>query len=252
MADQAARLAAIIVALFCFSAAAPFSNLARPFANWAAVVVAGDHEASDGSASEGFDNARRDISRNLLKLGFAPANLAEFSVRPREYRSEKLLATRPNAITRKLMQLADTAKDGCLVYFSSHGAEDGLIVGDYVVPPHALAEVVDHACGARPTVVIISACFSGAMLPPLEGSNRMILTAARRDRTSFGCGQSDRYPYFDQCVLEVWNEASDFPDLARRARLCVAAREKREHLSPASEPQFWIGPQALASLPRWH
>ena len=250
MADRAAAFAAIALALFCFTAAAPAP--ASPFANWAAVVVAGDHEASDGSPSEGFENARRDISRNLLKLGFAPANLAEFSTKPREYRAEKLLTTRPNSIMRKLIELAGRTNGGCLVYFSSHGEDDGLIVGEYVVPPHALAEVVDHACGARPTVVIISACFSGLMLPPLEGPNRMILTAARRDRTSFGCGQTDRYPYFDQCVLDVWNAASSFPDLAGKARACVAAREKRENLSPASEPQFWIGPRALASLPRWH
>jgi hypothetical protein len=250
MAERAAAFAAILLALFGFTAAAPLAT--SPFANWAAVVVAGDHEASDGSPSEGFDNARRDVSRNLLKLGFAPANLAEFSTRPREYRGEKLLLTRPNSILRELQKLAAKANGGCLLYFSSHGEDDGLIVGEYVVPPHALAEVVDHACGVGPAVVIISACFSGLMLPPLEGPNRMILTAARRDRTSFGCGQSDRYPYFDQCVLEVWNAASSFPDLAGKARDCVAAREKREHLSPASEPQFWIGPQALASLPRWH
>ena len=30
------------------------------------------------------------------------------------------------------------------------------------------------------------------------------------------------------------------------------AREKAEHLTPHSEPQFWISPKALASLPRWH
>jgi peptidase C13-like protein len=250
MAERAVAFVAIVFALFCFTAAAPLP--VSPFSNWAAVVVAGDHEASDGSPSEGFDNARRDVSHNLLKLGFTPANLAEFSTRPREYRAEKLLLTRPNSILRALQKLTVKASGGCLLYFSSHGEDDGLIVGEYVVPPHALAEVVDHACGARPTVVIISACFSGLMLPPLEGPNRMILTAARRDRTSFGCGQSDRYPYFDQCVLEVWNAASGFPDLAVKARACVATREKQEHLSPASEPQLWIGPQALASLPRWH
>jgi hypothetical protein len=90
------------------------------------------------------------------------------------------------------------------------------------------------------------------MLPPLKGRNRMILTAARRDRSSFGCGQTDRYPYFDACILDVWKAASDFPDLARRARGCVSAREQIEGLRPASEPQYWIGPEASASLPKWH
>ena len=252
MAEKTVRIAALIFAFALLSGAAPQPSPAAPFANWAAVVVAGDHEDSGGNPSEGFDNARREIARNLLKLGFQPQNMAQFSVRPREYRRERLRTTQPNAVMDALIKLAGQAKGGCLLYITSHGEEDGLIVGEFVVPPRALAEVVSHACGPRPTVVIISACFSGAMLPPLKGPNRMILTAARRDRTSFGCGQSDRYPYFDQCVLEVWNGATGFPDLADKARACVAARETREHLKPPSQPQLYMGPQALASLPRWH
>ncbi len=222
-----------------------------PFADWAAVVVAGDHEDSDGRSTEGFDNARRDVSRDLLRMGFSPAHLAELSVRPREYRAEKLLATRPSTIVRTLAALAHETSGGCLLYFSSHGAEDGLVIGNWVVPPKALARLVGETCAARPTVVIISACFSGVMLPALEGPNRLILTAARRDRTSFGCGQADRYPYFDQCVLEALPRAADFPDLGRAVQACVAAREKREHVGPPSEPQLWVGRLAQVSLPRW-
>src|SRR5215469_9729391 len=245
MPERAARLAAIATALILFIGAVPAP--ANPFASWAAVVVAGDHQDSDGNPSEGFDNARRDVSHDLLNLGFQPANLAEFSMKPREYRTEKLQKTSPNAVMNALIRLTKKARGGCLVYFSSHGEDDGLIVGDYVVPPAALAEVVDHACGARPTVVVISACFSGVMLPPLKGPNRMILTAARSDRSSFGCGQTDRYPYFDQCVLQVWSSAMSFPDLAAKARTCVAAREKKERMTPSSEPQLSIGAQAMAS-----
>ena len=250
MVEWAARVLALLFASLCIAIAAHAAE--SPFANWAAIVVAGDHEDSDGNSTEGFDNARRDIGRDLLKLGFAPGNLAEFSTRPRHYRGEKVSRTSPNSILHVFQNLTRKADAGCLVYFSSHGEPDGIIVGDYVVPPHALAEVVDHTCGERPTVVILSACFSGAMLPPLERPNRMILTAARRDRTSFGCGQSDRYPYFDQCVLESWGASGSFPELANRARACVAAREKAEQLTPHSEPQLWIGSKALASLPRWH
>ncbi len=249
MAENAARIvaAALALALSCGTA----RSAPGPFANWAAVVVAGDHYDSDNNPSAGFDNARRAVSRDLLGIGFLPANLVEFSVTPRKYPTEKVLATRPGAIGRALSRLAQRTNGGCLLYLSSHGASDGLVVGNWIVPPRALARLVEDACGARPTVVIISACFSGAMLPPLEAPNRLILTAARRDRTSFGCGQTDRYPYFDQCVLESWGGASDFPALGRKARDCVAAREKTEHLSPPSEPQLWIGAKALASLPRW-
>jgi hypothetical protein len=99
-------------------------------------------------------------------------------------------------------------------------------------------------CGERPTVVIISACYSGVFVDPLEAPNRVILTAARPDRSSFGCSDKDRYPYFDNCILQNLPVAGDFLDLARRARLCVSKRETDEHLEPASEPQTWIGGQA--------
>lgn len=249
MVERAARVLALLFACLWITGAAVAAE--DPFANWAAVVVAGDHEDSEGNSTEGFDNARRDVSHDLLKLGFTRANLAEFSIRPHRYRGERLFRATPNSILSVLEKLTRKADAGCLLYFSSHGEPDGIIVGDYVVEPHALAEVVDHTCGARPTVVILSACFSGAMLSPLKGPDRMILTAARRDRTSFGCGQSDRYPYFDQCVLASWSASRSFPDLADRTRACVGAREKAERLTPRSEPQFWIGPKALASLPRW-
>jgi hypothetical protein len=98
-------------------------------------------------------------------------------------------------------------------------------------------------------VVVLSACFSGVFVPTLAAPNRMILTAARADRTSFGCSQTDRYPYFDQCVLSVWGGAADFPGLARAAQACVAKREHDEHVGPPSEPQLWIG--AEADLPKW-
>jgi Peptidase C13 family len=224
---------------------------AAPYGDWAAIVVAGDHEDSDGNPTQGFDNARRDVAHALLRLGFAPQNLAQFSTQPRQYKTEKLLATNPDAILDTLESLTRKTHAGCLLYFTSHGEGDGVIVGDYLLSPHALGDVVNHVCAARPTVVILSACFSGVMLPALKGPNRMILTAARRDRTSFGCGQSDRYPYFDQCVLESWGGASGFPDLADKTRACIDTREKAEHLKPPSKPQLWIGPRALASLPAW-
>jgi hypothetical protein len=250
MARRGALFVALLFACVLIVNAA-CAAAASPFADWAAIVVAGDHEDSDGASTEGFDNARRDVSNDLLKVGFAPSNLAEFSTRPREYRREHVLLSEPNRIANTLTKLAHKTHGGCLVYFSSHGEPDGLVVGDYVVPPQALADVVDRACETRPTVVILSACFSGVMLPPLKGANRMILTAARRDRTSFGCGQADRYPYFDQCVIETFPASSDFPSLGQAVQRCVAAREKREGVAPASHPQLWVGANARTSLPRW-
>jgi hypothetical protein len=109
--------------------------------------------------------------------------------------------------------------------------------------------MIDNACGKKPTVVVISACYSGVFVPRLAGPNRMVLTAARPDRSSFGCGESDTYPYFDACVLESLPKVKDWPALGRAAQACVATRERAEGLTPPSEPQMSIGGEMALTLP---
>jgi hypothetical protein len=218
------------------------------FSTWAAIVVAGDWHDHDGHPSDIFDNARRDVAHDLLGLGFVPRNVEEFSVRP----GASQIPANARAIGNALSELSVRGSGGCLVYISSHGSPDGVVLGDTLLHPARLARILDASCAEKPTVVVISACFSGVFVPALRARNRMILTAARADRTSFGCGQTDKYPYFDQCVLSVWPSADSFAALGRAAQICVAAREKKEHVGPPSEPQIWIGADAAAQIPRWH
>jgi hypothetical protein len=221
------------------------------FSDWAAIVVAGDWHAHDGSPSEAFDNARRDLSNDLVQMGFSPDDVQQFSVRPGNYPQTHPLQSDAHSIATSLWDLSNRTNTGCFIYFTSHGSPDGIVMGDTTYAPSSLATMLDNTCSTRPTVVIISACFSGVFVPALQAPNRMILTAARRDRTSFGCGSSNYYTFFDQCVLESLPGSSDFPGLGRAVQVCVAAREKKEHMTPPSEPQLWIGADAQTSLPRW-
>jgi hypothetical protein len=242
-----ARLASLIALAWLVAGAAPAA--ASPFSDWAAVVVAGDWHAHSGSPSEAFDNARRDVTQAFEQAGFDPANLRQFSVRPELYKGVALTKSDPQAIAEALGELTAKAQGGCLVYFSSHGAQMGVVIDQNYLPPGVLAGMLDKTCGKRPTVVIISACFSGVFVEPLAGSNRMVLTAARPDRTSFGCGEADKYPYFDQCVLESMPVVSDFAKLGATVQACVAAREIKEGMKPPSEPQLYIGPALKPMLP---
>ena len=61
MRPLAALALALLLALFP-SVRAGGARAAGPFADWAAVVVAGDFHAHSGADSEAFDNARRDVS----------------------------------------------------------------------------------------------------------------------------------------------------------------------------------------------
>ena len=230
------------------SLAAP-ANAESSFANWAAIVVAGDWHAHSGGPSEVFDNGRRDLAKAFTAIGISPANLREFSVRPSHYQTEPLSKSSPNIIYQQLSDLTRQARGGCLIYFTSHGAPNGVIVDDRIWPPAMMAQMIDATCGERPTVVVISACFSGVFVPALEGPNRMIMTAARRDRTSFGCGDDDRYTYFDGCVLQVLPHAHDFEALAGGVRACVTQREAETGATPPSQPQLAIGPVLHPMLP---
>lgn len=228
---------------------APALAATGPFADWAAIVVAGDWHAQSGGPSEAFDNARRDVSQELERIGFDKANLRQFSVRPERYKGVKAGKSSPKAIYEALTEVAPKAQGGCLLYVSSHGAPQGVLVDQDILPPRLLGAILDRTCGQRPTVVVISACFSGVFIPELAQPNRMILTAARPDRTSFGCGESNKYPFFDECFLQSTPRAQDFPSLGRGIQACVSAREKKEGMKPPSEPQVWIGPQLRPMLP---
>jgi hypothetical protein len=222
---------------------------------WAAVVVAGDFHGSGGGDTEAFDNARRDISQALVeKMGFAPENVQQFSVRP------ELYTPRPGRSTlfevqNGLKTMAGRATAGCLFYFTSHGTKYGAFLGhpqnenSSVIYPVVMAQLVNSACPGRPTIVVISTCYSGVNLPVLEESSRLVLTSARSDRVSFGCGEGNVYPYFDECFLEAASSASRWAVLPAAVLACVSRKELETGAAPPSEPQVWIGSGIRPLLP---
>ncbi len=78
-------------------------------------------------------------------------------------------------------------------------------------------------------------------------ANRIILTAARPDRPSFGCGVGFTYNTFDQCLLGSLDGAATWQIVFDRARGCVTTREGAMRETP-SEPQAYFAP-ALADMP---
>jgi hypothetical protein len=79
----------------------------------------------------------------------------------------------------------------------------------------------------------------------------MIVTAARHDRPSFGCGNTDSATWFGRAFLvEAMNATSDFADAFSRASATVREREKEEGELP-SEPQFDAGKRVSSVLGKW-
>src|ERR1041385_6746711 len=117
-------------------AAAGSRVLANGYSNWAVIVVAGDWHAHDGSPSEIFDNARRDVSAALVNIGFDPNNVLQFSVRPQRYPGT--LNTDAAAIANSLWDLSNRTSGGCLLYFSSPGGPSRPGLGDTIFWPDKL------------------------------------------------------------------------------------------------------------------
>lgn len=220
------------------------------FSNWAAIVVAGDGYASSGAPSEVFDNARRDISHELIGMGFSPANIRQFSTRPEKYADHPELST-PKHVAQALLDLSGKAPGGCLAYFTSHGNEDGVVIGDTMTSPRYVAYAIDKACSGKPAVIVVSSCYSGVFVPRLKKPDRIVITAAAANRSSFGCSEDEKYNYFDTCTIALMPKAGDFETLGRQAITCVRAREKKEGMSPPSNPQLAVGDKARDLVPHW-
>ena len=238
------RMLILLVLGLALSGATP--TLARgPFDGWATAVVAADWRDGAGRPIEAFDNARRDVTAGFVRAGLPRDSMVDFSLRPDGSRP-----TSEADVLGGLAAVTARAQRGCLLYFTSHGSPAGMVFGDAgMVTPASMARMVRQWCGTRPTVVIVSACYSGIFVNALSAPNRMVLTAASRERTSFGCGAGETWPWFDGCVIESLPQATDFLALAAGTRACVSRREHEAGITVPSEPQLFIGADMQLRLP---
>lgn len=236
---------AVLLAVTTVGATPTFAQTAGRFEGWAAAIIAADWRATTGEPIQAFDNARRDLVAGFLAAGFSRSDMYDATLRP----DVTPVVTGDTAI-RGMTEVAGRAQRGCLLYFTSHGSPQAMVFGQVQrLTPTRMATMVREMCGTRPTVLVVSACYSGIFVDGLAAPNRMIMTAARRDRSSFGCSADATYPYFDGCVIESLPTATDFIALANATRTCVKNRETAEGLTPASEPQVSIGSEMQLLLP---
>ncbi|WP_313494715.1 C13 family peptidase [Stenotrophomonas sp.] len=155
-----------------------------------------------------------------------------------------------------LGQTLDPNEDVLFLYLTSHGLHDNSVYlhtgrdqEDYLAPAQ-LARMLDEAHIGN-AVIVVSACFSGAFVPALISPQRMVITAARKDRPSFGCGNTDSATWFGRAFLiEALNATNDFARAYTLAAGNVRRREKEQGERP-SEPQFQNGRTVAAVLEQW-
>jgi hypothetical protein len=219
--------------------------------NLYAVVFAGDGSQNVfRNEAEYFDHLfsrRFDAAGHVLVLENNPASL---SAHP--------LATWTNlegaldAVASKM----DFQQDILLVYLTTHGSEDHTLLVD--MDPLPLDQIdADDLAGIlaehpfKYKVVVINACYSGGFIPPLKGAGTMIITAARSDRSSFGCGEQSQLTWFGHAFLvDALNKTDDFQRAFALARAEVAQWEKRDRYQ-ASDPQISVGTGIAVQLAAW-
>ena len=200
------------------ASAAPDPSPKRPYA--AAVLVAG----SDQQAV--FDNGREAFAAAMRKRSPLPLTVVALSAR-RDAPPELRPATRAN-IEAAFAEVAPGAA-ACLLFATSHGGPRGLALtfASETLTPAFLDDVLRRHCAGKPTVAILSGCFSGVFAdPPLPAPNRIVLTAAARDRTSFGCSNDLTYTYYDEALLAHLPDARTWEQLQAETAAAVAERER--------------------------
>jgi hypothetical protein len=143
-----------------------------------------------------------------------------------------------------------------VVLLSSHGARDLLALETPGMrEPAALTtaqiERLLQPLADTPTLLVISACHAGSMIPALHAPQRVIFAAARADRSSFGCQPDSHATYFVEELLAALRPERSLRDGFDAAAVGVGAREQRMGLSPPSLPQLDVGAamQAAAAQP---
>jgi hypothetical protein len=222
---------------------APGAAPARAQGHWQVVLAAGDDEEPV------FDNAVRAMARLLTARGVPAADIHRLSAADIRGTAPSTLAE----ITRRIATLPVGPGDRCLVFVTSHGEHGkGVYLADDAddLSPAALAAALNGNCADVPTVAIVSACYSGSFaVAPMTAPNRVILTASRADRPSFGC-QADRvYTVYDECLLAALPRVRDWDAVYRATAACVTRREQAWKVLP-SHPQAWFG-AATRQIPLW-
>jgi hypothetical protein len=225
--------------------------------------------AGDGS-QEVF---RREVGyvQNEFAQRFGTAGRTVTLVNSRNTIGELPMAT-TTSIRESLKAIAarmDVNEDVLFLFMTSHGSRDhelsltenGLQLRG--LSAVALSRMLKDS-GIRWKVVVVSACYSGGFIEPLQDGRTLVIAAARKDRTSFGCADENDFTYFGRAYFkESLPKAASFQDAFRMAAALVnewevkdasaaqGAKVSKESEANHSFPQISSSPEIDARLKRW-
>jgi hypothetical protein len=148
-------------------------------------------------------------------------------------------------------------EDILFLFLTSHGSRDHELTLDQVgmslrgLRAQALGAMLKDS-GIKWKVAVVSACYSGGFIDPLKDDTTMVITAARRDRASFGCADENDFTYFGRAFFkEALPGAGSFGQAFAKASALVDQWERNDKADAHSLPQIHAPAPVEGHLARW-
>jgi hypothetical protein len=148
----------------------------------------------------------------------------------------------------------DAEDDVVMLYLTSPGGKGPRLTAD--LPPLSLVELtppglrqlLDDA-GIKWRIIVVSACYSGGFIEPLQDAHTLIVTSSRAGQAPPGCGNAGESTLFGEAFFQKgMGSAASFAAAFDVAKERVAEREHDAKIAQPSEPQWWIGPEMADKL----
>ncbi len=158
----------------------------------------------------------------------------------------------------------DKGKDILFLYLTSHGSADHRLSLDQDginlrnLSAKDLGSVLKES-GIRWKVIVVSACYSGGFIEPLQDDHTLVITASRPDRRSFGCADENDFTYFGRAFFkESLPHSKTFTEAFQKAKALILKWEDDDFQQVSktddndhSEPQISTSPLIEEHLQRW-
>lgn len=177
-----------------------------------------------------WDAIKSDLLANIKTRGVADADIKTIS------------SGNPADIKTAFSQFTLGASDACFLYLGARGVVmQGISIGSETLTPDQFDLFLSDVCGIRPTVVILSADYSGKYSEsPVAKDNRIIISASASDLPRTAHPTATGYSIFDDCLKTNLNSKT-WADLDSSVRKCVNDKELNFGGMAPSKPNSSIG-----------
>ncbi len=165
------------------------------------------------------------------------------------------LGVPPNLVTvARSLKSQHRAGDRYVLLLTTHGVKDVLAVEQLAVrrdvmawPAADIGKFLSEWPQDAPLWVIVSACYSGSLLPQMKQAHVLTMTAANATQPSFGCSDDSPNTWFVKELSDALAAHTKLEAAWQATLIQVAAREKASGLKP-SMPQWQPGARWQPSL----